>query len=108
MNKGKIGGFMSFIKDYSLHLDDEVVICDYITIIIIDSRYRNKGFTKKMYEVILKERKGKKIATRTWSTNFAHMHILDKLGFKLVQRDIDDRGVNIDTVYYLKNTEETI
>ena len=108
MNKGKIGGFMSFIKDYSLHLDDDVVICDYITIIIIDSRYRNKGFTKKMYEVILKERKGKKIATRTWSTNFAHMHILDKLGFKLVQRDIDDRGVNIDTVYYLKNTDETL
>ena len=108
MNKGKIGGFMSFIKDYSLHLDDGIVICDYITTIIIDSNSRNRGFTKKMYEVILKERKDKKIATRTWSTNFTHMHILDKLGFKLVQRDKDDRGVNIDTVYYLKNPEEML
>jgi hypothetical protein len=58
-----------------------------------------------MYDVILNERKGKNIATRTWSTNFSHMHILDKLGFKLVQRDLDDRGVNIDTVYYLKTPE---
>ena len=47
--------------------------------------------------------KEKNIATRTWSTNYSHMHILDNLGFKLVQRDINDRGVNIDTVYYLKN-----
>lgn len=102
VNHGRIEGFMSFIKDYSLSLDEGIVVCDYITIIIIDSRNRNKGFTKKMYDVILKERKGKKIATRTWSTNYSHMHILDKLGFKLVQRDLDDRGVNIDTVYYLK------
>ena len=102
MNHGRIEGFMSFIKDYSLSLDEGNVVCDYITIIIIDSRNRNKGFTKKMYDVILKERKGKKIATRTWSKNYSHMHILDKLGFKLVQRDLDDRGVNIDTVYYLK------
>ena len=105
ISQGKIQGFMSFIKDYELELESGVVICDYITIIIIDSKNRNKGFTKKMYDIILRERKGKKMATRTWSTNFSHMHILDKLGFKLVQTDKDDRGVNIDTVYYLKNPE---
>ena len=55
-----------------------------------------------MYDVILNERKEKNIATRTWSTNYAHMHILNNLGFKLVQRDINDRGPNIDSVYYLK------
>ena len=103
INNGKIEGFMSFIKDYKLKINDNIVICDYITTIIIDSKNRNKGYTKKMYDVILNERKEKNIATRTWSTNHSHMHILDKLGFKLVQRDIDDRGVNIDTVYYLKN-----
>ena len=103
INNGKIEGFMSFIKDYDLRINENVVVCDYITTIIIDSNNRNKGYTKKMYDVILNERKEKNIATRTWSTNHSHMHILDKLGFKLVQRDIDDRGVNIDTVYYLKN-----
>ena len=103
LNNGKIKGFMSFIKEYSLETEEGNEICDYITTIIIDSNSRNKGYTKKMYYVILNERKGNKIATRTWSTNYSHMHILETLGFKLVQRDINDRGENIDTVYYLKN-----
>ena len=105
IKNGKIEGFMSFIEDYSLSLNEGVVICDYITTIIIDKNSRNKGYTQKMYNIILNQRKDKKIATRTWSKNLSHMHILDRLGFKLVQRDKDDRGVNIDTVYYLKNPE---
>ena len=104
INDGKIEGFMSFIKDYELHLDDEIIICDYITTIIIDSKNRNKGYTKKMYDVILNERKDRNIGTRTWSTNHSHLHILDKLGFKLVRTDKDDRGINIDSVYYLKKS----
>ena len=104
INDGKIEGFMSFIKDYELHLDDEIIICDYITTIIIDSKNRNKGYTKKMYDAILSERKDRNIGTRTWSTNHSHLHILDKLGFKLVRTDKDDRGKNIDSVYYLKKS----
>ena len=106
INNGKIEGFFSFIKDYPLEIDQGTIICDYITIIIIDPNCRNKGYTKKIYNFLLNERKEKNIATRTWSTNFAHMHILDNLGFKLVQRDIDDRGPNIDTVYYLKESKK--
>ena len=102
INNGRIEGFMSFIKDYEMHAGDEIIICDYITTIIIDSRNRNKGFTKKMYDVILNERKDRTIGTRTWSTNHSHLHILGKLGFKLVFTDKDDRGVNIDSVYYVK------
>lgn len=100
---GKVEGFFSIIKDYNLELENEVVVCDYITIIIINSKNRNKGYTKKMYNVLLNERKNKIIATRTWSLNYSHMHILDSLGFKLVHTDKDDRGINIHTVYYLKN-----
>ena len=102
LNDGKIEGFMSFIKEYPLKIDQGTIICDYITIIIIDPNCRNKGYTQKMYYEILTARKEKKIATRTWSTNNSHMNILDKLGFKLIQRDINDRGENIDSVYYLK------
>lgn len=105
LNNGKIEGFMSFIKDYSLSLNEGDVICEYITTIIINKKCRNKGYTQKMYDVILNRKKDKVLATRTWSTNKSHRHILGRLGFKLVQRDINDRGVNIDTVYYLKNPE---
>ena len=101
LNNGKVEGFFSFLKDHHLELKEEIVICDYITIIIINSKGRNKGYTKKMYNAFINQRKGRKIATRTWSLNYAHMHILDTLGFKLVQTDKDDRGVNIDSVYYL-------
>lgn len=101
MNNGKVEGFFSFLKDHHLELKEQTVICDYITIIIINSKGRNKGYTKTMYNAFINQRKGRKIATRTWSLNHAHMHILDTLGFKLVQIDKDDRGVNIDSVYYL-------
>ena len=101
LNNGKVEGFFSFLKDHDLELKEQIVVCDYITIIIINSKGRNKGYTKKMYNAFLNQRKGRKVATRRWSFNYAHMHILDTLGFKLVQTDKDDRGVNIDTVYYL-------
>ena len=58
-----------------------------------------------MYDEILNRKRDKLLGVRTWSTNKSHMHILDKLGFKLVQTDINDRGVNIDTIYYLKYPE---
>ena len=108
LNNGKVEGFFSFLKDYHLELKEQIVICDYITVILIDSKCRNKGYTKKMYNEFLKSRKGRKVATRTWSLNYAHMHILDKLGFKLVQTDKDDRGVNIDSVYYLLKPENDV
>mgnify|MGYP007032369085 CR=1 FL=1 len=33
---------MSFIKEYEMHAGDEIIICDYITTIIIDSRNINR------------------------------------------------------------------
>ena len=108
LNNGKVEGFFSFLKDYHLELKEQIVICDYITVILIDSKCRNKGYTKKMYNEFLKSRKGRKVATRTWSLNYAHMHILDKLSFKLVQTDKNDRGVNIDSVYYLLKPENDV
>lgn len=48
---------------------------------------------------------GKRITLRTWSTNGAQEHILDKLGYSLVRRLKDDRGEGIDTVYFVKKEE---
>ena len=59
LNNGKIEGFMSFIKDYSLSLNEGDVICEYITTIIINKKCRNKGYTQKMYDVILNRKKDK-------------------------------------------------
>jgi 2,3-bisphosphoglycerate-dependent phosphoglycerate mutase len=102
VKNGKIEGFFSLRKDYALEINEETIICDYIIAVIIDPNCRNRGHAKKMYNILLNERKEKNIATRTWSTNYAHIHILDILGFKLVQRILNNRGPNIDTVYFLK------
>ena len=48
---------------------------------------------------------GSRITLRTWSTNGAQEHILDKLGYGLVRRLKDDRGEGIDTVYFVKKEE---
>ncbi len=55
-----------------------------------------------MYDKLFEISKDDFVATRTWSTNNSHMHLLDKKGFDLVSRLINDRGNNIDTVYYAK------
>ena len=49
---------------------------------------------------------GSRITLRTWSTNGAQEHILDKLGYSLVRRLKDDRGEGIDTVYFVKKEEK--
>jgi len=54
-----------------------------------------------LYLELLRRERGW-IATRTWSLNSAHIHILEKLGFALVKRLVDHRGPGIDTVYYGK------
>ena len=98
-------GFMSFIKDHELKLyGDNSIVCDYIYTIIVNKSFRNKGYTTGMYKKLFDGRSEKNYATRTWSTNRAHLHVLDKIGFELVYIIKDDRGNGIDTVYYVKNS----
>ncbi len=105
INDSHVVGFMSYIKDHELKLyDDNSLVCDYISTIIVDMRFRNEGYTTGMYEKLFDSRSEKTYATRTWSTNRAHLHVLDKLGFELVYIIKDDRGNGIDTVYYVKNS----
>ena len=42
------------------------------------------------------------IFTRTWSTNAAHIKILDKFNFEIIKCIENDRGDGIDTVYFAK------
>lgn len=105
INESHVIGFMSYIKDHKLKLyDDNSLVCDYISTIIVDTRFRNEGYTTGMYNKLFNSRPAKTYATRTWSTNRAHLHLLDKLGFELVYIIKDDRGNGIDTVYYVKNS----
>lgn len=98
----RIVGFLSYCSDFSdavLGLEQKG---DYISTIIVCKKYRGQGITVFMYEKLFELTKAPWIATRTWSTNYAHIHILEKLQFHMVKRIPNDRGVGVDTVYYQK------
>lgn len=101
-DEGQITGFLSYCSDF---VDDILGIeqaGDYISTIIVQKDYRGRGITVCMYNKLFEISKAPWIATRTWSTNYAHIHILQKLKFDLVKRIPNDRGVGIDTVYFQK------
>lgn len=97
-----VRGFLSFIPDYSLSLKDNILVCDYISTIIVKKEYRNQNITKKMYNELFKRRSSRVYVTRTWSSNYAHLHILNSIGFTQFFNISNDRGNGIDTVYYIR------
>lgn len=96
-------GFMSYITDHMLEIPTvrDALLVNYISTVIVHPSYRGRRITEKLYREMLRETK-LPLATRTWSTNYAHIHILDKLQFKTMAVLKNDRGRNIDTVYYMK------
>ncbi len=102
LDHGRVIGFMSYRKDYNLAVAEQEFVTDYVSTIIVSKAGRNKGYTQKMYQKLFEYEPGKVYSTRTWSTNYSHIHVLEKLGFSLIERIKNGRGSGIDTVYYVK------
>lgn len=102
----KVVGFLTFNPDYALDIDGKTRTCDYITTIIVSPEFRGLGITMKMYQTLFENRRGKDVATRTWSTNHSHLRLLDRMDFKTVRVILSDRGEGINTVYFLKECTE--
>ncbi|MFI3227387.1 MAG: GNAT family N-acetyltransferase [Clostridia bacterium] len=96
----KVVGFMTFKEKYSCDALKSVENSTYITTICVFEEYRGSSISRKMYDLI--ETMYDITSTRTWSTNDAHIHILQKRGYNLHSRLIDDRAKGIDTVYFVR------
>ena len=109
LEKKQVVGFLSYIPNHNLCINSKSIICDYVTTIIINAKYRKQGIARKMYKHLFSISVSPAFATRTWSTNLAHIKLLDSEGFQLFLRIPNDRGLGIDTVYYIKKrkTKET-
>jgi len=46
------------------------------------------------------------VVTGTWSTNKAHISLLRKAGFQTLITKMDDRGIGIDAVYFIREPDE--
>ena len=95
-------GFVSFKENYTNDvISDNNLPNIYLSTLMLKSEARGKHLTQKMYDYLFNTLYAdRSIFTRTWSTNFAHLKILEKFHFKLIKTIKNDRGNNIDTVYF--------
>jgi ribosomal protein S18 acetylase RimI-like enzyme len=100
--EGKAIGFISFTPDYLLQVEGKEFECDYITTVVVSPEFRGRGITREMYHTLFENRRNKNLATRTWSTNYGHLYLLDTMGFKTIALLPNDRIEGIDTIYFLK------
>ena len=103
-NNNQLLGFMSFRMNYICGDLEDNIDTIYISTIIVDEAFRSKGVTTRFYAKMeeIARQEQRPITTRTWSTNNSHIHLLKKIGFTEALVIKNDRGINIDTVYFRK------
>ena len=100
---GALIAFVSYKENYScLEIPQKELPNIYISTLIVSPSARGKGVTKALYGRLFSEYENVNIFTRTWSTNIAHIKILEKYGFEVIQVIENDRGNGIDTIYFKK------
>ncbi len=94
-----IAGFMSFKKDYSCdHVPANKNL--YASTAVVSPDFRGQGLMKKFYLAMIEHYPDRSIYTRTWHENFAHLRVLEKLGFTQIAKLENHRGPGIHTVYF--------
>lgn len=80
-------------------------IC-YFTTLCIRKEYRGQGLALVLYqkakEYVEESSRYTVMALRTWSTNKAQLHLMEKMDFHCETRLKNDRGEGIDTLYFVK------
>lgn len=105
--EGKLIGFVSYIDNFTSEvIGQENLPNIYLSTLVVSPEARGMGATRKAYTHLFLERYlDRNVFTRTWSTNAAHIRILDGFGFSELKRIPNDRGEGIDTVYFVKKRE---
>ena len=102
VDEDTVTGFMSFKKDYQC---EEVTNLPnlYASTCVVAPSARGQGLMEGFYREMLRLFPRCHIYTRTWHTNFAHIRVLEKLGFSLCARLQNHRAPGLDTVYYTRS-----
>ena len=100
---GALIAFVSYKENYSCtEIPQKELPNIYMSTLIVSPNARGKGVTKALYGRLFSEYENVNIFTRTWSTNIAHIKILQSYGFEIIQVIKNDRGNGIDTIYFKK------
>jgi hypothetical protein len=105
---GEFCGVLSFIEDYeSEEIKGMVKPNIYLSTLVLSPLCRGKGATKKAYDYLFNTLyPTHAVYTRTWSTNIAHIKILDYFNFTHALVKPNDRGEGIDTIYFYKGAND--
>ena len=99
MDADRCVGFMAFKENYDCPQTPGFPNL-YASTCVVSPQARGKGLMESFYKEMLRLFPRHSIFTRTWHTNFPHLRVLDKLGFREIQRLPGHRGPGLDTVYY--------
>jgi ribosomal protein S18 acetylase RimI-like enzyme len=95
--------FVSYKENYTCgQIPPEELPNIYLSTLVVSPKARGKGVTKALYSKLFSEYEAVNIFTRTWSTNIAHIRILERFGFEVVGILENDRGNGVHTVYFKK------
>ena len=98
----RLFGIVSFREDYESDVVKDLPNI-YISTLFLHPDSGGKGVRKELYSYLFYDLYPERsVFTRTWSTNAAHIKILDFFKFDLFCRIENDRGEGIDTVYFKK------
>lgn len=99
-------GLASFIRNFEV-VPPRRLGGLYVTTILMDKAYRGLGVARRFYDRIFKEADNTGYFTliRTWTGNEIHISLLEKIGFREVQRFKNDRGKGVDTIIFSRSPE---
>ncbi len=104
--EGKCIAFVSYKEDYTCdQISEETLPNIYLTTLIVRKEFRGRGVTTALYEKLFSHYANVNIFTRTWSTNHAHIRVLQKYAFSVLTVLPNHRGPGTDTVYFVKNAK---
>lgn len=95
--------FVSYKENYTCaEIPSQELPNIYISTLVVSQAERGKGITSALYNKLFSYYDNVNVFTRTWSTNIAHIKILKKFGFEVLRVLKNDRGNQIDTIYFKK------
>lgn len=99
----KLLGFLTYIPKTSVSFFHEEAA--YISTVCTTASARGKGVAKAMYAHVGSILHNTDITLKTWSTNYAQINMLPKLGYTMYQQVDHDRGQDIHTVYFCRHVD---
>ncbi len=99
VENGRCYGFMAFKKDYLCEYYQKTPNL-YASTCVVHPDTRGRGLMRGFYETMIDLFPDRNGYTRTWHTNYAHLKVLDRLGFSEIARLPNHRGPGLDTVYF--------